>query len=100
MRAWSTRPFSTLVENDRAEILLLRPLPEDDEGRTWRALVRPGGKLKPGRVVEIAQGFSVRVEDSLADAARPAHDLSPLLENRFSWSAVFKRVEAVWEELA
>jgi S-adenosylmethionine:tRNA ribosyltransferase-isomerase len=52
------------------EVLLLRPLPEDDERRTWQALVRPGGKLKPGRIVQVAEGFQVRVEDSLSDGSR------------------------------
>lgn len=41
-----------------AEILLLRPL---GDGR-WEAMVSPGGKLKPGRVVHVAPGFDVRVE--------------------------------------
>ncbi|MBT8477437.1 MAG: tRNA preQ1(34) S-adenosylmethionine ribosyltransferase-isomerase QueA [Gemmatimonadetes bacterium] len=54
----------------RAEILLLRQLPEENDGRTWQALVRPGGKLKPGRVVEIADGFELRVEDSFPDGSR------------------------------
>ncbi|HEX8831582.1 MAG TPA: S-adenosylmethionine:tRNA ribosyltransferase-isomerase, partial [Longimicrobium sp.] len=35
-----------------AEVFLLHP--EGPDERTWRALVRPGGKLKPGRTVEIA----------------------------------------------
>ena len=39
-----------------AEILLLRPI-EDD---IWEAMVSPGGKLKPGRIVEI--GADLRVE--------------------------------------
>jgi S-adenosylmethionine:tRNA ribosyltransferase-isomerase len=34
-----------------AEILLLRPASEDET--EWEALVRPGSKLKPGRVVEV-----------------------------------------------
>ncbi len=54
----------------RAEVLLLRPLPEDEEQRTWQALVRPGGKLKPGRVVDVADSFRVAVEDSFADGSR------------------------------
>jgi S-adenosylmethionine:tRNA ribosyltransferase-isomerase len=41
-----------------AEVLLLRPL---GKGR-WEAMVSPGGKLKPGRVVHVAPGFDVRVE--------------------------------------
>jgi S-adenosylmethionine:tRNA ribosyltransferase-isomerase len=40
-----------------AEILLLKPL---GDGR-YEAMVAPGGKLKPGRRVEIAPGFSVEV---------------------------------------
>lgn len=40
-----------------AEILLLRPLGGDQ----WEAMVHPGGKLKPSRVVHVAPGFDVRV---------------------------------------
>jgi S-adenosylmethionine:tRNA ribosyltransferase-isomerase len=45
-----------------AEILLLRPI--DSEAYRWEAWVRPGQKLKPGRVVEVAEGLSVRIEAS------------------------------------
>src|SRR6478752_2618806 len=41
----------------RAEIFLLSPL----GGGRYEALVSPGGKLKPGRAVEIAPGFTVDV---------------------------------------
>ena len=68
-RVFPARLLGRKPTGARAEILLLRPL-EDDERRTWRALVRPGGKLKPGRVVEVAEGFAVRVEDSFADGSR------------------------------
>jgi S-adenosylmethionine:tRNA ribosyltransferase-isomerase len=40
-----------------AEIFLLAPL---GDGR-YEAMVSPGGKLRPGRVVEIAPGFTVEV---------------------------------------
>ncbi len=40
-----------------AEILLLKPLGED----RWEAMVHPGGKLKPGRVVHVAPGFDAHV---------------------------------------
>ena len=40
-----------------AEILLLRAL---DDGR-WEAMVSPGGKLRPGRIVTIARGFDVEI---------------------------------------
>jgi S-adenosylmethionine:tRNA ribosyltransferase-isomerase len=40
-----------------AEIFLLAPL----GGDRYEAMVSPGGKLKPGRVVEIAPGFSAEI---------------------------------------
>jgi S-adenosylmethionine:tRNA ribosyltransferase-isomerase len=40
-----------------AEILLLKPLGDD----RWEAMVHPGGKLKPGRVVHVAPGFDAQV---------------------------------------
>ncbi len=47
-----------LRDNDApAEILLLRPLGQG----TWEAMVHPGGKLKPRRVVRIAEGFDVTI---------------------------------------
>lgn len=51
-----------------AEVLLLHP--ERGDERTWRALVRPGGKLKPGRTVEIAEGFTVRILESTPTGER------------------------------
>ena len=41
----------------RAEVFLLRPLGGDE----WEAMVQPGGKLKPGRRVHIADGFDVEI---------------------------------------
>ena len=40
-----------------AEILLLRPLGES----MWEAMVHPGGKLKPGRIVKIADDFEAEI---------------------------------------
>ena len=40
-----------------AEIFLLRPLGDD----RYEAMVSPGGKLKPGRVVEFAPGFTAEI---------------------------------------
>jgi S-adenosylmethionine:tRNA ribosyltransferase-isomerase len=40
-----------------AEIFLLAPLGED----RYEAMVSPGGKLKPGRVVEISPGFTAEI---------------------------------------
>jgi S-adenosylmethionine:tRNA ribosyltransferase-isomerase len=58
-----------------AEIFLLRPgrLPEQSrevEGKIWEALVRPGGKLKPGRIVEIAPELAVEILDSAPGGGR------------------------------
>lgn len=50
-----------------AEVLLVRPRPEPG---LWEALVRPGGKLKPGRVVDVAPDFRVIIEDSVAGGGR------------------------------
>src|SRR3954471_2484643 len=40
-----------------AEIFLLAPL----GGDRYEAMVSPGGKLKPGRVVEVAPGFTAEI---------------------------------------
>jgi S-adenosylmethionine:tRNA ribosyltransferase-isomerase len=40
-----------------AEILLLRQIAGDD----WEAMVHPGGKLKPGRIVRISEDFTVEI---------------------------------------
>ena len=61
-----------------AEILLLRPVgggtpPEEASeglGKTWKALVRPGGKLKPGRRVDVASDLEVEILDSTPDGGR------------------------------
>ncbi|MFW6193133.1 MAG: tRNA preQ1(34) S-adenosylmethionine ribosyltransferase-isomerase QueA, partial [Gemmatimonadota bacterium] len=42
----------------------------DLDARRWRALVRPGGKLKPGRVVDVAPGFRIHVVGSTPDGGR------------------------------
>jgi S-adenosylmethionine:tRNA ribosyltransferase-isomerase len=43
-----------------AEILLLKPLGDD----RWEAMVHPGGKLKPGRIVHVAPGFDATILES------------------------------------
>ncbi|MDB4872282.1 MAG: S-adenosylmethionine:tRNA ribosyltransferase-isomerase [Gemmatimonadales bacterium] len=40
-----------------AEVLLLRPLGDN----LWEAMVHPGGKLKPGRVVRFAEDFQAEI---------------------------------------
>ncbi len=50
------------------EVLLLRPTETD--GRVWEALVRPGRKLKPGRVLEVAPELRVQVLSACPDGRR------------------------------
>ena len=51
------RLLGTRESGAPAEILLLRPLADG----TWEAMVSPGGKLRPGRRVHIAEGFDVEI---------------------------------------
>lgn len=56
-----------------SEILLLRPVGEcsrTGDGKLWEALVRPGGKLKPGRRVEVAPELEVEILDSTPEGGR------------------------------
>lgn len=92
------RPGDVLVVNDsrvfparllgarstgaRAEILLIRPLPregleidpaaafETEAPDVWEAIVRPGGKLKPGRRVTITPDFEIEILASREDGTR------------------------------
>jgi S-adenosylmethionine:tRNA ribosyltransferase-isomerase len=59
-----------------AEVLLIERL--DADGARWRALVRPGGKLKPGRVVRVAEELEVVIEDSASGGARIVRLDTPL----------------------
>ena len=56
-RVMRARLLGTRASGAPAEILLLKPL---GDGR-YEAMVSPGGKLRPGRRVEIAPGFSAEV---------------------------------------
>ncbi len=59
-----------------AELLLVEPL--DVARLRWRALVRPGGKLKPGRVVRVADDLDVQIEGSAPGGARIVRLVTPL----------------------
>jgi S-adenosylmethionine:tRNA ribosyltransferase-isomerase len=55
------------------ELLLMRPCgpePWDGNSTLWEALVRPGGKLKPGRTVVIAEDLEVDIVDTLPSGSR------------------------------
>jgi S-adenosylmethionine:tRNA ribosyltransferase-isomerase len=62
-----------------AEVLLLRPVTADE--REWEALVRPGGKLKPGRRIIVAEGeegLALQVLDSAPGGGRIVRLEGPL----------------------
>ncbi|HKW09602.1 MAG TPA: tRNA preQ1(34) S-adenosylmethionine ribosyltransferase-isomerase QueA, partial [Gemmatimonadaceae bacterium] len=56
-RVVRARLLGTRRSGAPAEIMLLKPV----GGDRYEAMVSPGGKLKPGRTVEIAAGFSVEI---------------------------------------
>jgi S-adenosylmethionine:tRNA ribosyltransferase-isomerase len=58
-RVFRARLLGTRDSGAPAEILLLKPL---GDGR-YEAMVSPGGKLKPGRRVTIATGFTIDILD-------------------------------------
>jgi S-adenosylmethionine:tRNA ribosyltransferase-isomerase len=60
-----------------AEILLVRR----HESELWEAMVRPGRRLRPGAVVDVAPGLRVRVEEPApAGAASPLRRVRLLLD--------------------
>lgn len=59
------------------EVLLLRPVSGEDDC-VWEALVRPGRKLKPGRMLVVGPELSVRIVDALPDGRRIVRLETPL----------------------
>ncbi|MEO8910032.1 MAG: S-adenosylmethionine:tRNA ribosyltransferase-isomerase, partial [Gemmatimonadaceae bacterium] len=56
-RVFRARLLGTRDNGTPAEVLLLRQMGGDE----WEAMVHPGGKLKPGRIVWIADGFEIEI---------------------------------------
>jgi S-adenosylmethionine:tRNA ribosyltransferase-isomerase len=56
-RVFRARLLGVRDNGTPGEVLLLKHL----EGDEWEAMVHPGGKLKPGRVVRIAEDFDVEI---------------------------------------
>ncbi len=77
-----------------AEILLVRPEAGnsgvDGGAIRWEAMVRPGAKLKPGRVVDIGPGLRVHVLESLPGGLRLVE-----LETTLSLPEVLERFGSV-----
>jgi S-adenosylmethionine:tRNA ribosyltransferase-isomerase len=60
----------------RAEVLLLHPAGRGDG--VWEALVRPGAKLRPGHVVEVAEDLRVMILEATPEGNRLVRLDSPL----------------------
>lgn len=56
-RVFKARLLGTRDSGAPAEIFLLKPLGDD----RWEAMVHPGGKLHPPRVVHVGEGFDVAI---------------------------------------
>ncbi|MET0396433.1 MAG: tRNA preQ1(34) S-adenosylmethionine ribosyltransferase-isomerase QueA [Longimicrobiaceae bacterium] len=67
-RVFPARLLGRKATGAAAEILLLHP--HQGEEKVWTALVRPGGKLKPGRTVEIGPELSVEIVESTPGGER------------------------------
>ena len=65
-RVMKARLLGRRASGAPAEILLLRNIEHND----WEAMVSPGGKLKPGRVIEIAPELSIEVLEVTARRTR------------------------------
>lgn len=76
-RVFPARLVGRKATGAAAEVLLLRPEGGEDE-RLWRALVRPGRKLKPGRTVEVGEELAVEIVDSTPSGERVVRLVTPL----------------------
>jgi S-adenosylmethionine:tRNA ribosyltransferase-isomerase len=75
-RVFPARLLGRKASGAAAEIFLLHP--RNGEEKLWVALVRPGGKLKPGRTVEIGPDLSVEIVESTPGGERIVRLVTPL----------------------
>ena len=59
-RVFRARLLGTRESGGAAEVLLLRAL----DGEYYEAMVHPGGKMRPGRIITIAPGFRVEIVET------------------------------------
>jgi len=70
-RVFRARLLGTRASGAPAEVLLLHPVEGHSlDATTWEAMVQPGAKLKPGRVVTIAPEFAVEIGEVLEGGTR------------------------------
>jgi len=77
-KVFRARLLGTRESGGPAEILLLRPI----DAHHYEAMIHPGGKLRPGRVVTIAPGFRVHIVETTPQHTRIVRldtDLDPLV---------------------
>ncbi len=79
-RVFPARLVGRKATGAAAEVFLLHPAADAGEGGAdlWQALVRPGGKLKPGTRVEVSAELSVEIVDRTPTGERLVRLLSPL----------------------
>ncbi|HYU53796.1 MAG TPA: S-adenosylmethionine:tRNA ribosyltransferase-isomerase, partial [Gemmatimonadaceae bacterium] len=73
-RVFRARLLGVRDNGTPAEVLLLRPLGES----MWEAMVHPGGKLKPGRIVRIAEDFDAEILSTTERRTRVVQLNSPM----------------------
>jgi S-adenosylmethionine:tRNA ribosyltransferase-isomerase len=73
-RVLKARLLGTRASGARAEILLLKPLGDD----RWEAMVSPGGKLRPGRRVDIGPELTVEILEVTERRTRVVRLITPL----------------------
>ncbi|MFQ5689795.1 MAG: tRNA preQ1(34) S-adenosylmethionine ribosyltransferase-isomerase QueA [Gemmatimonadota bacterium] len=70
-RVFPARLLGRKPTGARVEVFLLRPLGNGSgEAWRWQALVRPGGKLKPGRRVLVGEDLEIEVLGSTPEGGR------------------------------
>jgi S-adenosylmethionine:tRNA ribosyltransferase-isomerase len=64
----------------RGEVLLLHPHADDAglDTDTWTALVRPGARLRPGTILEVASDLSIEIGDAAPDGSRTVRLMTEL----------------------
>jgi S-adenosylmethionine:tRNA ribosyltransferase-isomerase len=73
-RVMRARLLGTRESGGKAEVFLLKPLGDD----CFEALVHPGGKLKPGRVVHVASELDVEILEVTERRSRVVRLRTPL----------------------
>ncbi|HEY5087927.1 MAG TPA: tRNA preQ1(34) S-adenosylmethionine ribosyltransferase-isomerase QueA [Gemmatimonadaceae bacterium] len=73
-RVMRARLLGTRDSGAPAEVLLLKALGES----RYEAMVRPGGKMKPGRTIQIGEQLDVRILESTERRTRIVELLTPL----------------------